>query len=282
MIPRTLTEAVVASSILCLVSAANLHLAENDAALHFGDNKECTIYYRRGPPARLESNCDIDTPPPYPSLPPLSPPTSPPPTPPLPPPHPPLPPPFPPSPSPPPPLPPPSPPPSPPPPSPPVPPSPPPLPPPSPSPLSPQPSPPPPVATPGAQLERVPDPALCQPALEALRRAPAPAPGPPEPEPPRRGPCRGGRHHGTPCHGGVPWVWWWDPPPARCGRRVPPRLVSREVGQLSVWGRPCLRQESWGASTSSSPDVSRNEGSATPLGSPDGLPDGRPPTALPL
>jgi len=68
-------------SVTTLPRPYGLHLAsEEHASIHFGDNFECTISFRPGPPPYLESSCAIEAPPPDP--PPASPPPSSPPQPP--------------------------------------------------------------------------------------------------------------------------------------------------------------------------------------------------------
>ena len=63
------------------VTASNpkgLHISDEEAQLHFGPNRECTIELRAGPPPYLESNCPIQAPPPHPAAPPSPPPSAPP------------------------------------------------------------------------------------------------------------------------------------------------------------------------------------------------------------
>ena len=63
------------------VTASNpkgLHISDEEAQLHFGPNRECTIELKAGPPPYLESNCPIQAPPPHPAAPPSPPPSAPP------------------------------------------------------------------------------------------------------------------------------------------------------------------------------------------------------------
>ena len=55
-----------------------LHLANDDAALHFGPSAECKIGFEAGPPPKLVSSCTIEQPPSPPTSPPPSPPSAPP------------------------------------------------------------------------------------------------------------------------------------------------------------------------------------------------------------